>query len=243
MGDTYEPHRRRRAEKSVSTGRTTLFVIVLTIIAAAVVALAASRLSSDRAGVAAFRAAPNCASSVSSTVAATLNCKEVAAYTVTYSDQQGSGGPGWKAFIGLQSSSGGQLNLQFALPGNESGFADDGDTVTLISWHGVPIFVANSTLTAELVNPLLESGNGPYTWLWYTSAVYLFLLPLLITQRRSRLLVLAPAALLAAGLYLHGQVVGGDWLHCYLWVGLIAALLYYIYAGRHLRFIGRLLRR
>ena len=145
--------------------------------------------------------------------------------------------------LGRAQEAGGQLNLQFALPGNQSGFADDGDTVTLISWHGVPIFVANSTLTAELVNPLLESGNGPYTWLWYTAAVYVFLVPLLIMQRRARRLALAPAALLIAGLYLHGRVVGGDWLQCYLWVGLIAALLYYIYAGRHLRFIGRLLRR
>jgi len=243
MGETYEPHRRRQAEKRVSSGRTTLYVIVLTIIAAGIMVLAGGRLSHDRSGVAAFRAAPNCASSVSATIAATLNCQEVAAYTVTYSDQQGSGGPDWKAFIGLQSASGGQLNLQFALPGNQSGFADDGDTVTLISWHGVPIFVANSTLTAELVNPLLESGNGPYTWLWYTAAVYVFLVPLLIMQRRARRLALAPAALLIAGLYLHGRVVGGDWLQCYLWVGLIAALLYYIYAGRHLRFIGRLLRR
>jgi hypothetical protein len=43
--------------------------------------------------------------------------------------------------------------------------------VNVTSWHGVPILVANGILTAELVNPLLESGDGPYLWIWYTAAV------------------------------------------------------------------------
>jgi hypothetical protein len=192
--------------------------------------------------VAELRAAPTCPSSVSSAAAVTADCQKAVAYTVTFTNQQGSGGD-WKAFIGLRAASGTQLNLQFAQPGNEVGFADDGDTVTLTSWHGVPIWVANSILTAELVNPFLESGNGPYTWLWYTAAIYVFLVPLLIVQRKSRLLVLAPSVLLIVGLLFHGGIVGGDWVKCYLWIGLIAAVVYFLYAGGHPRFIIRRLRR
>jgi hypothetical protein len=245
MGDTFEPYRGRRAqerEKRFSIAWTTFFVVVLTVVATAILAFASSRLSHDRSSVATFRAAPTCPSSLSSAAAVDADCKVVATYTVTFTSQQGSGSD-WKAFIGLQSSADGQLHLQFAEPGNEIGFADDGDTVTLTSWHGVPIWVSNSTLTAELVNPLLESGNAPYTWLWYTAAVYVFLLPLAIMQRRARRLVIAPAVLLIVGLVLHGRVVGGDWLKCYLWTGLIVAVLYYIYAGVHTKLIRRLLRR
>ena len=244
MGDTYEPSRRRaqQREKRLSTAVATVFVIVLTIVAAASLALAADRLSHDRASVTELRSSPACPSSISAAAAVTADCQKVAAYSVTYTNQQGSGGD-WKAFIGLRSASGTQLNLQFAQPGNEVGFADVGDTVNVTSWHGVPIWVANSILTAELVNPFLESGNGPYIWLWYTAAVYVFLVPLLIMQRKSRLLVAAPAVLLIVGLFLHGRIVGGDWVKSYLWLGLIAAAVYFLYAGGHPRFIIRRLRR
>lgn len=244
MGDTYEPSRRRaqQREKRFSTAAATVFTVVLTIAAVAILVLAASRLSHDRTAVAELRAAPTCPSSISVAAAVTADCQKVVSYTVSYANQQGSGSD-WKAFIGLQSPSGAQLNLQFAQPGNEVGFADDGDTVSLTSWHGVPIWVANSILTAELVNPFLESGNGPYIWFWFTAAVYVFLVPLLIVQRKSRLLVVTPAVVLIAGIFLHGQVVGGDWVKSYLWLGLIAAALYFLYAGGHPRFIVRRLRR
>jgi hypothetical protein len=244
MGDTFEPSRRRaqQREKRLSTVLATVLVVVLTIAAAAILALSGSRLSHDRAAVAAFRAAPTCSGGVSAAAAVTADCRRVAPYTVTYTNQQGSGSS-WKAFIGLRPASGAQLQLQFAQPGNELGFADVGDTVSLTSWHGVPILVANQILTAELVNPLLESGDGPYLWLWYTAAFYAFLVPLVVVQHKSRLLVLAPAVLLVAGLFLHGSVVGGDWVQCYLWLGLVAALAYFLYAGGHPRFIIRRLRR
>ena len=241
MGDTYESHR-RRSGKRYSTVRTTLSIVVLTIVAAGILVLALGRLSNDRAAVAAFRAAPTCPANVSAAAAVTADCRLVAAYTVTSTSQQGSGSD-WKAFIGLQPASGAQLQLQFAAPANQIGFADEGDTVHLTTWHGVPILVANSILTAELVNPLLESGNGPFTWLWYTAAVYVFLVPLALVQHRSRLLVLAPTVVLLAGLYLHGRVVGGDWVKSYLWVGLIAAALYFVYASWHTGLFRRLLRR
>jgi hypothetical protein len=246
MGDTFEPSRRRaqKREKRLSTVLATVLVVVLTIAAAAILAPAGGRLSSDRAAVAAFRAAPTCAGSVSAAAAVSADCQEVAPYKVTYTNQQGGGGS-WKAFIGLQPASGAPLQLQFAQPGNELGFADVGDTVSLTSWHGVPILVANQNqvLTAELVNPLLESGDGPYLWLWYTAACYAFLVPLVVVQHKSQLLALAPAVLLVAGLALHGSVVGGDWVQCYLWFGLVAALLYFLYAGGHPRFLIRRLRR
>jgi hypothetical protein len=244
MGDTFEPSRRRaqKREKRFSTVIVTVLIVVFTIGAAAILALAGGRLSHDRAAVAAFRAAPTCSSGVSAAAAVTADCQKVAAYKVTYTNQQGSGS-GWKAFIGLQPASGAPLQLQFAHPGNQLGFADVGDTVNLTTWHGVPILVANQILTAEVVNPLLESGDGPYMWLWYTAAFYAFLVPLVIAQHKSRLLVLAPAVLLIAGLFLHGRVVGGDWVQCYLWLGLIAAVLYFLYAGGHPRFIIRRLRR
>jgi hypothetical protein len=244
MGDTFEPSRRRaqQREKRFSTVIATVLTVLLTIVAVAIMALAGGRLSHDRAAVATFRAAPACSGSVSAAAAVTADCQKVAAYKVTSTTQQGSGS-GWKAFIGLQPASGAPVQIQFAQPGNELGFADVGDTVTVTSWHGVPILVANQILTAELVNPLLESGDGPYMWLWYTAALYAFLVPLVIVQHRSRLLALAPAVLLLAGLYLHGSVVGGDWVKSYLWVGLVAALLYVLYAGGHPRFIIRRLRR
>jgi len=237
MGDTYESHR-RSAEKRISPVKMAMYTIVLTIVAAAIMVSAGSRLSQDRAAVAAFRAAPTCPAKTSSAAADTADCQLVATQTVTSISQQGSGSS-WKAYIGVQSASGGQLQLQFASRGNELGFADVGDTVSLTTWHGVPILVANSILTAEVVNPLLESGNAPYNWLWYTAAVYAFLVPLAIVQHRSRLLALAPAVLLVAGLYLHGRVVGGDWVKSYLWVGLIFALAYFLYAGKHPKFISR----
>jgi hypothetical protein len=216
----------------------TMYTIVLTVVAAAILVFAGNRLSQDRAAVATFRTAPTCPAKTSAAAAVTADCQLVATETVTSTSQQGSGGS-WKAFIGLQSASGGQLQLQFANPGNELGFADVGDTVTLTTWHGAPMLVANSILTAEIANPLLESGNAPYNWLWYTAAVYAFLVPLAIVQHRSRLLALAPAVLLVAGLYLHGRVVGGDWVKSYLWVGLIFALAYFLYAGKHPKFISR----
>lgn len=238
MGDTFEPSRRRaqKREKRLSAAVATVFIVLLTIVAAAIVALAADRLSNDRAAVAAFHAAPTCPSSVSASAAVTADCKKVVAYTVTFTNQQGSGSS-WKTFIGLQGASGSQLSLQFAQPSNEVGFADDGDTVNLTTWHGVPISVSNAILTAELVNPLLESGNGPYTWLWYTVAIYVFLVPLLIVQRKSVLLAIAPAFVLVASIYLHGRIVGGDWVNSHLWLGLIAAVLYFLYASGHPRFI------
>lgn len=238
MGDTFESHR-RSAEKRLSPVQMTMYIVVLTIVAAAILALAGNRLSQDRAAVDAFRAAPTCPAKTSAAAAVTADCQLVATYTVASTSQQGSGSSSWKAFIGLQSSSGGRLQLQFADPGNEYGFADVGDTVSLTTWHGVPMLVANTILTAELVNPLLESGNAPYNWLWFAAAVYAFLVPLAIVQHKSRLLALAPAVLLLAGLYLHGRVVGGDWVRSYLWVGLIVALAYFLYAGKHPKLISR----
>ena len=241
MGDTYESHR-RRPQQRFSAARTTLFVVVLTVAAVGILVLAIGQLSHDRASVAAFRAAPTCPANVSAAAAVTDNCQLVAAYTVASTSQQGSGSD-WAAFITLQPTSGAQLQLQFAAPANQIGFADDGDTVHLTTWHGVPILVANSILTAELVNPLLESGNGPYNWLWYTTAAYVFLVPLAIVQHRSRLLVIAPAVALIAGLYLHGRVVGGDWVKSYLWVGLIPLAFYFVYVSWREGFFGRLRRR
>jgi hypothetical protein len=183
--------------------------------------------------VATFRTAPTCPAKTSAAAAVTADCQLVATETVTSTSQQGSGGS-WKAFIGLQSASGGQLQLQFANPGNELGFADVGDTVTLTTWHGAPMLVANSILTAEIANPLLESGNAPYNWLWYTAAVYAFLVPLAIVQHRSRLLLLAPAAAAGRRALLHDSIVGGDWRHCYLYIGLILiALTYFLLARKH----------
>jgi hypothetical protein len=242
MGDTFEPHR-RRAEKRLSPARMTLYIVVLTIVAAGILVLASGRLAQDRSAVAAFRAAPNCPSSTSAAVAARTDCKQVTPYTVTYADQQGSGSS-WKAFIGVRSASGGQLNLQFALAGNEYGFADDGDPVTITSWHGVPIWISNSVLTAELVNPLLESGESPYLWLWYTAAVYVFLVLLVLVQHRLRLLLLAPAVVLIVGLGLHDRIVGGHWRQCVLYFGLAIIVLCYVgfFLGRF-RMVRRLLRR
>jgi hypothetical protein len=227
VGDSYEPGRRRSAERRLSVGRAALILVVLTVLAALTAVVAADRLSADRAQVAAFRAAPTCPSGKSATVAAGTDCKQVAAYTVTYAYQQGSGRD-WKAFIGVRPASGVTLALQFSSPGNQLGFADVGDTVHLTLWHGVPIYVANAVLNAELVNPLLESGDGPYLWIWYTGAVYLFLVLLILIRRRVRLLLLAPAIVLAVGLALHDSVVGGDWRHCVLYLGIGVIVLYYI---------------
>jgi hypothetical protein len=232
MGDSSAQYRGHRSKSDASTGATALRVVVLTVVSAAIVLVAVLRLSDDRSAVAAFDAAPTCPAGTSAAAARTADCKLVTEYSVTFADQQGSGRD-WKAFIGLSAASGAARPYQFASPGNEYGFADPGDKVNLTTWHGVPIQVANGILDAELVNPLLESGDGPYLWIWYTVAAYLFLLPLLLARGRLPLplLLIAPTAVLALGLTVHDSVVGGDWRHCVLYIGLVVIALAYLVLG------------
>jgi hypothetical protein len=234
MGDLSAPHRAHRSGERASTGGAALRIAVITLVSLAILVFAAARLSHDRSAVAAFNAAPTCTAGISATAAQSADCKLVTDYSVAFTNQQGSG-RNWKAFIGLSSGSGAQLHYQFVSPANEYGFADAGDKVSVTSWHGVPIRVDNGILTAELVNPLLESGDGPYLWIWYTVAGYVFLVPLVLVRGKLPLLLIAPAAALVVGLLLHDSVVGGNWRHCFLYIGLILIALTYLLLG-----VGRL---
>lgn len=230
-----EPYRGHRSRERGSTVASVLRIAVLTLVSIAIVAVAASKLSHDRAAVAAFTGAPGCPAGISTAAADSTHCKLVSAFTVAATTSQGSG-QDWKAFISVSSGSGTARQFQFVSPANETGFAQAGDTVHLTTWQGVPLYVSNGILTAELVNPLLESGDGPYLWIWYTIAAYVFLVPLLLARgRRLALLMIAPAAALVAGLLLHDSIVGGDWRHCFLYLGLALIALNYLILG-----IGRL---
>jgi hypothetical protein len=229
-----EPYRGHRSRERGSTVASVLRIAVLTLVSIVILAVAVSRLSHDRAGVAAFTAAPGCPAGISTAAANSEHCKLVAAYTVASTSSQGSG-QDWKAFISVSSGSSAQRQFQFVSPANQTGFAQAGDTVHLTTWQGIPIYVSNGILTAELVNPLLESGDGPYLWIWYTIAFYVFLVPLLLIRRRLALLMIAPAAALIAGLLLHDSIVGGDWRHCFLYIGVALIALNYLILG-----VGRL---
>lgn len=199
-----------------------LVLLVLTGIAAPVVALAGYGLAHERAGLDAYDSAPTCTSTTANP--ADPACRRIVEYTVQFGAERG-GGHAAQWWLYLVSASGVEKQIQLVSPTGVWPAGDD-ETVYVTLWHGTPVQVYDGRYTSRTVNSVLQTGQGPYAWLWITSALYVYFVLLLAVRRRPLVLLSAPLAITLAGVAFYGRVVGGPWLHDPILILLVCVLLY-----------------
>lgn len=199
-----------------------LVLLVLTGIAAPVVALAGYGLAHERAGLDAYDSAPTCTSTTANP--ADPACRRIVEYTVQFGAERG-GGHAAQWWLYLVSASGVEKQIQLVSPTGVWPAGDD-ETVYVTLWHGTPVQVYDGRYTSRTVNSVLQTGQGPYAWLWITSALDVYFVLLLAVRRRPLVLLSAPLAITLAGVAFYGRVVGGPWLHDPILILLVCVLLY-----------------
>ncbi len=186
------------------------------------IALTGYSLAHDRAGIDAYDSAPTCTSTTADPADAA--CRRILEYTVQFGMEQG-GGHAAQWWLYLISASGVEKQVQLV---SATGVwpAADNETVYVTVWHGTPVQVYDGRHTSPTVNAVLQTGQGPYAWLWITSALYVYFVLLPAVRRRPLLLLSAPLAITLAGIAFYGRVVGGPWLHDPLLILLLCVLCY-----------------
>lgn len=202
-------------------------LLVLTGVAAPVIVLAAHGLAHDRAAIDAYDSAPTCTSMTANP--ADADCRRIVAYTVQFGAEQG-GGHAAQWWLQLTSASGVEEQIQLVSPTGVWPARDD-ETVYVTLWHGAPVQVYDGRYTSPTVNAVLETGQGPYAWLWITSALYVYFVLLLAARRRPLLLLVAPLAITLTGVAFYSRVVGGPWLHDPILILLVCVLCYGLAVG------------
>jgi hypothetical protein len=206
-----------------------LVLLVLTGVAAPVIALTGYSLARDRAGIDAYDDSPVCANAPSEVRSGT--CRQIVEYTVEFGAEQGGDKTAqWWLYLDTPSTTFDKIQLV-----SPTGVwpAQDGEKIYVTLWKGTPVSVSDGRYTSDTVNSVLQTGQGPYAWLWITSAVYVYFVLVLAVRRRPLLLLLAPLAITLVGVALYGRVVGGPWLHDPLLVLLLCVLMYGLGIAAH----------
>lgn len=211
---TDAPH---RSDRQIKTSPTGWLVVLFTIIAAPILALSAYNISSDRANVDAYDAAPVC------TTASTAACKQQIEYRLDDKSELGK-----EYYLSLITASGSRTRVQVpSLDGMWS--APMGDAVTVTSWHGEGVFISDGRRASQLTDSPIHTGEFPYCLFWITAAIYAFfvLLVLIPASRISSMtgpFFLVAGFILVLGIALHGWIIGGPWYRDFLlWaVGVLA---------------------
>lgn len=184
-----------------------ILMVLLTAVAAPILALSAVYLSNDGASLNAFDKAPVCAAGKSA-AASTASCKQEVEYHVASEDGHAGHDSVW--YLYLTDSSAAQTRIQLV---SDKGVwpAADGEPVTVTSWRGGAVSVSDGRNTSPLVGSPLRSGDSPYQVLWIVGAVYVFVLLFVLIRRAPGPLLLVPTAMAIAGIALRGRFIGGSW--------------------------------
>lgn len=202
-----------RRDRRSTAAAVAVLAVILTVIAAPILAAVALRFSEDRAALDAYDAAPVCSAGASSD----HSCRLRTEYRVD--SEYSRAGRNSVYYLYLTDSSG-QTRIQVQLPSPTGVWpAADGETVTVTSWRGTAVSVSDGRHVTQLVgSPDLQLGDGAYTVLVLAGAAYLYLLLIVTIRRMAGPLLLVPVATVITGIALHGRFVGGPSTHDFLLV-------------------------